>query len=86
MDSFFQNKFCIEPKQILQGDYYFPLPNIYGFDNTYSPEQNAIANGINSEEVQEKQKKIQKSVSKNNMVLYRVRYLRIGGALSARSF
>ena len=60
MDSFFQNKFCIEPKQTLQGDYYFPLPNIHGFDNTYSPEQNAIAYGIDSEEILEKQKKNEK--------------------------
>ena len=51
MDNFFQNMISIEPEQTLHGDYFFPLPAIPGFDNSYTLEQEAIVNGIDPEKI-----------------------------------
>lgn len=46
MYNFFQTMFSREPEEMKQGDYYFPRPDIPGFDNTYTLEQEAISKGI----------------------------------------
>ena len=42
MDQAFQNMFSREAEQIHCGDYYFSIPDIPGFDNAYTLEQEAV--------------------------------------------
>ena len=50
MDNIFQTMFSREPEQIHGSAYYFDIPDVPGFDNTYTPEQEAMSNGIDPEE------------------------------------
>lgn len=56
MDKVFQDMLRIEPEQIQEGDYYFKIPEIPGFDNSYTIEQEVISNGIDPQVFLEKRK------------------------------
>lgn len=56
MDQTFQNMFSREAEQIHCGDYYFSIPDIPGFDNAYTLEQEAISKGLDPEKVLKKRK------------------------------
>ena len=56
MDTMFQTLFSQEPEQIHDGAYYFKIPNLPGFDNDYTLEDEVISKGIDPDEFFAKRK------------------------------
>ena len=56
MNTMFQTLFSQEPEQIHDGAYYFKIPNLPGFDNDYTLEDEVISKGIDPDEFFAKRK------------------------------